>query len=233
MSSSTQSAGGERDFRWRGQPWAVARVHVLFAVALLACGVARWMSVRSAGWVSAVSDAACAVLLFAAWRACLRFERRYGLEDALSRALQFAVFGACALVCYRFARAEWVNELATRAYSPDSAAQARLFALHGASFAFVLALMAALDARAWSARIQLQLDSVERVKTKSMLHFDLLVCTVIAGATVWAWTMRESTWPWPLFSLAALVPAGALHAWSTARAVERYRGKVPDAPRTR
>lgn len=233
MSASSGVAPGERDFRWRGQPRAIARVHVLFAVALLACVVARLISVRSAGWVSTVCDAACALLLFAAWRSCLRFERRYGLEDALSRALQFAVLGGCALVCVWLARAEWVSELAARAYSPDFAAQARLFALHGASFALVLAWMAALDARAWSARIQLQLDSVERVKTKSMLHFDLLVCTVIAVATVWAWAMRESTWPWPLLSLAALVPAGALHAWSTARAVERFRGKVPDAPRTR
>jgi len=233
LNPSSGVAAGERDFRWRGQPWAVARVHVVFGVALVACVVARLISVRSAGWLSTASDAACASLFFSAWRACLRFERRYGLEDALSRALQLAVLGACAMVCHRIARAEWVNELATRAYSPDSAAQARLFALHGASFAFVLALMAALDARAWSARLQLQLDSVERVKTKSMLHFDLLLCTALAGASVWAWTMRETAWPWPLLSLAALVPAGALHAWSTARAVERYRGKVPDAPRTR
>lgn len=233
MNPSSGVAAGERDFRWRGQPRSVARVHALFAVALVACVVARVLVERTSGWVSTASDAACALLVVAAWRVCLRFERRYGLDDLLSRTLQIALLVACVAMFVALARGEFVRELETRALAEDSAAQAALFALHGAGFAFVVALLAGLDARAWSARIQLQLDSVERVKTKSMLHFDLLLCTAIAGATVWAWTMRETAWPWPLLSLAALVPASALHAWSISRAVERYRGKVPDAPRTR
>lgn len=205
----------------------------MFAVALVVCVAARLFAERDVGWVWSVSDAACATLLVAVWRACLRFARRYGLDDPRSRALELALLGACAGVLGALPRSEHTLDLALRAQAEDAAAQAELFALHGASFAFVLALVAALDARAWSARIKLQLDSVERVKTKSMLHFDLLVCAAVAGATAWAWALRENTWPWPLLSLAALVPAGALHAWSTARAVERYRGKVPDAPRTR
>jgi len=233
LSPSKASSTGERDFRWRGEPRAVARVHAVFAAALVACVVARVVAQRSSAWVSSVSDAVCVLLAILTWRGCTRFARRYGLDDPLSRTLQIALVGACVGLCVVLARADVVGELESRVHAGDRAAQAAFFALHGAGFALGSALLAALDARAWSARIQLQLDSVERVKTKSMLHFDLFLSAAFSGATAWAWALRETSWPWPLLSLAALVPASALHAWSTARAVERYRGKVPDAPRTR
>lgn len=231
---------GEKDFRWRGRPrgmWHLLDGAHVAAIALLFAPSA-WSGLGGVFDGSAKGLAQQVVALIAAAGALAlagglrwRWQRRYGLDGGF----EFALASLPTLAALAFAPVLRVAALAL----PGQALAGRLHASWGHSrgpwFPVVVWLgltfiaLWALQARAWRARIALELDSVERVRTKAEMHAYAMVIAVALTALLLL--RSEALSAYAPFALCALPPLLGAHRWLTARAVERYRGKVPDAPR--
>lgn len=241
---------GESDFRWRGA--AVSRIEALsdavFALALTLIVVAldppSTFAQLTEAFVQAPVFAACFAFLAWCWLIHFRFHRRYGLEDLATTWLNLALLFLILLYVYplRFLASflyqalvlqrGWTITDAQGVTLPlfESQQQVRwLMWIYGAGFSAIFLILAALYARAWRLRAALELDSVERVITKSALHSHLLSAGV--GVLSIAISAMDERW----VGLSGMVygvlgPLHFAHGLATRRAVERYRGKIPDAP---
>jgi hypothetical protein len=242
---------GESDFRWRGA--AVSRIEALsdavFALALTLIVVTleapRTWAQLSETFVQAPVFAACFAFLAWCWLTHFRFHRRFGFEDLPTTWLNLALLFLILLYVYplRFLagflyealvlQRGWTIQDASGRNLPlfESREQVRwLMWIYGAGFAAIFGVFAALYACAWRARAQLQLDSVERVITKSALHSHLLSASV--GLVSIAISVLDEEWV--AFSgmfYGILGPLHFVHGLSVRRAIERFRNKIPDAPR--
>ncbi len=244
---------GEADFRWRGA--AVSRIEALsdavFALALTLIVVTldapRTWAQLSETFVQAPVFAVCFAFLAWCWLTHFRFHRRFGFEDLTSTWLNLALLFVILLYVYplRFLAGFLYEALVLQrgwTVQDESGRSLQLFEsreqvrwlmwIYGAGFAAIFGLFAALYACAWRARARLQLDSVERVITKSAMHSHLL--SVGVGLTSIAISAIDADWT--AFSgmfYGVLGPLHYAHGVAVRRAVERFRGKVPDAPRER
>lgn len=241
---------GERDFRWRGA--AVSRMEGLsdavYALAMTTVVVSlppphTWSELHSTLRQAPAVAIGCALLAWL-WMLQVRFQRRFGLQDRTTSWLNFGLLFLVLLYAYplRFLIGHFYDVLllgrgattdSPRAIAPlfQSAEESRQWMLiYGGGFTAIFALFAALYARAWRLRADLELDSVERVLTKSAMHAHLL--SVGVGAASMA--IASSSAEWSALSrwlYCALGPLHIAHGWLTRRAVDRYRGKVPGAPK--
>lgn len=241
---------GERDFRWRGA--AVSRIEALsdavFALALTLLVVTleapRSWAQMSEIFVQAPVFAVCFAFLSWCWLTHFRFHRRFGFEGLGSTWLNLALLFLILLYVYplRFLAGFLYEALVLgRGWTVEdgsggvvrqfeSREQVRwLMWIYGAGFAAIFGVFAALYACAWRARLELQLDSVERVITKAAMHSHLLS----AGVGLISVTISALNAEWVAFSgmfFGVLGPLHFVHGLATRRAVERYRGKTPDAP---
>lgn len=251
MSSRTPALlAGERDFRWRGA--AVSRIEALsdavFALALTLIVVAlsppRTFAELREAFVQVPVFAVCFAFLAWCWLIHFRFHRRYGLEDLATTWLNLALLFLILLYVYplRFLASFLYQALVLgRGWSVTDAAGATqplfetqeqirwLMWVYGAGFSGIFLVLAALYARAWQLRAALELDSVERVITKSALHSHLLSAAV--GLVSIAISLFDARWTaYSGVVYAVLGPLHFAHGMATRRAIERYRGKTPDAP---
>ncbi len=241
---------GESDFRWRGA--AVSRIEALsdavFALALTLIVVALDPPLTFAQWREALVQvpvfAACFAFLAWCWLVHFRFHRRYGLEDLATTWLNLALLFLILLYVYplRFLASFLYSALVLqRGWSAadaggvvqplfESGEQVRwLMWIYGAGFSAIFLVLAALYARAWRLRAELELDSVERVITKSAVHSHLISAGV--GLFSIAVSALDASWvPYSGMLYGVLGPLHFAHGAATRRAVERYRGKTPDAP---
>ena len=241
---------GESDFRWRGA--AVSRIEALsdavFALALTLIIVSlappRTFAELSAAFVQAPVFAVCFAFFAWCWLIHFRFHRRYGLEDLATTWLNLALLFLILLYVYplRFLASFLYQALVLQrgwnvtdtqgVAQPlfESREQIRwLMWIYGAGFTSIFLVLAALYARAWRLRAELELDSVERVITKSALHSHLLSACV--GALSIVVSVIDTRWvAYSGMVYAVLGPLHFAHGLATRRAVERYRGKTPNAP---
>jgi uncharacterized membrane protein len=239
------SAGGERDFRWRGG--SVARIEGLadcvFALALtlivVSLEVPRSYAALIELFVQVPVFAVCFALLMMLWFIHFRFHRRFGLEDRATLLLNALLLFLVLLYVYplRFmasllynglilGRTQGAFESLTQMTFGDAQ---RLMLIYSGGIALIYVVFAALYARAWRARSALELDSVERVRTKGELHGHLLSASI--GVLACLIAAADETWIAAAgFTFALMGPVHALHGRLVRRAVERYRGKVPGAP---
>jgi uncharacterized membrane protein len=234
---------GERDFRWRGG--SVSRIEGLsdcvFALAMtlivVSLQVPRSYAELVEAFVQAPVFAVCFAFFLWTWSMHFRFHRRFGLEDRGTLVLDALLLFLVLLYVYPLrAMASFLYDALVLGRGGDAAflhdrheAQV-LMLVYSGGFVLLSSVFASMYARAWSKRIEMELDSVERVLTKSELHAHLLSAAVGLSSFALAAFDARFVAPagWIYFLLA---PLRALHGWSTGRAVERYRGKIPDVPR--
>lgn len=247
IGGSVFGEGGEKDFRWRGGN--VSRIEGLsdavFALALTLIVVSLEVP-RSYGelieiFVQLPVFAACFALLVMLWFVHYRFHRRFGIEDRVTLLLNALLLFLVLLYVYplRFMASFLYNGLILRrdsgsyeSFHTMTFADARtLMMLYSVGIALIYGVFATMYARAWSLRLKLELDSVERVRTKGEMHAHILS----AGLGLFSFALAAWSERWvPLagWSYCLMGPVHGLHGWLTGRAVERYRGKVPGAPMT-
>jgi hypothetical protein len=250
MTGLRTNLAAERDFRWRGKE--VSRVEALsdcvFALALtllvVSLEVPRTYGELAEAFVQAPVFAVCFAILAWCWLIHYRFHRRFGLHDLGTTWLDLALLFLILLYVYplKFLFSFVYNvailgrEIATTdahgaaASMFEREAQVQhLMWIYGAGFVAIFLTYAALYARAWSKRLELELDSVERVLTKSAIHSHLASAAVgLVSIVVCAVNPRWAGWAGMLYGV--LGPLHFVHGSLTRRAVERYRGKVPGAP---
>jgi uncharacterized membrane protein len=239
-------AGGEQEFRWRGG--AVSRLEGLsdavFALALtlliVSLEVPRTFDELRAAFEQLPVFAACFTILALCWFHQFRFHRRYGLEDVTTIVLDLALLFVILLYVYPLkflCRFLWLlasgrSQLATGGDHPmlhDTHDIQQLMVIYGLGYTAVYALLAALYWRAWSLRLVLELDSAERVITKSALHAHL-ASAAIGVLSVAIALARPSFAGWAGMTYFLLGPMHWIHGVLTGRALARYRGKIPGAP---
>jgi uncharacterized membrane protein len=233
--------GGEGDFRWRGG--SVSRLEGLsdavFALAMtlivVSLDVPATYGELKELFVQAPVFAACFALLLATWFFHYRFHRRFGFEDTRTILLDALLLFLVLLYVYplRFMASFLYNGLILRrdeGYAGMSWDQARaLMVIYGLGFAAIYGVFALLYAHAWSKRLALELDSVERVLTKAEVHGHLISVAVALLSVAIA--LLGGRWLAVAgFAYFLMGPLHGLHGWLTGRAVARYRGKVPDGP---
>jgi uncharacterized membrane protein len=236
---------GERDFRWRGG--SVSRLEGLsdavFALALtllvVSLKVPASFEELIAVFVEMPVFAACFTLLMVLWFYHYRFHRRFGLEDRPTIVLNAVLLFLVLLYVYplRFMASFLYNTLILRraegafeSFRQLSWYDSRqLMLIYSAGVVLIYAVFAALYARAWSLRAELELDSTERVLTKGELHGHLISLGIGALSFVLAYWRAELV-PIAGFIYVLMGPAHGVHGYLVGRAVERYRGKVPGAP---
>lgn len=241
---------GEPEFRWRGA--AVSRIEALsdavFALALTlivtTLEAPRTWAQLSETFVQAPVFAVCFAFLAWCWLTHFRFHRRFGFEDLATTWLNLGLLFLILLYVYplRFLagflyealvlQRGWAIQDASGRSVPlfESREQVRwLMWIYGAGFSAIFGMFAALYGCAWRARAELQLNSVERVITKSAMHSHLMS----AGIGLVSIAISVVNEQWVAFSgmfFGVLGPLHFVHGLATRRAVERYRGKTPDAP---
>jgi len=241
---------GERDFRWRGA--AVSRIEGLsdavFALALTlivaSLSPPRTWEELQATFLQMPAVAIGFVFLSWFWLLHFRFHRRFGLEDLTTTWLNLGLLFLILLYVYplRFLIGflydvlvlgrGWTTTDSSGADAPlfRSAAEIRkLMLIYSSGFTAIFLMFSALYARAWKFRLELELDSVERVRTKSAMHSHFLTAGVGLTSIVLA-SWNERWVPLSGWLYCSLGPLHFAHGWLTGRAVERYRGKVPGAP---
>ena len=241
MRPTSLFGSGERDFRWRGA--SVSRIEGLsdgvFALALTLIVVALEVPTSYAElielFVQVPVFAACFTLLVVLWFVHHRFHRRFGLEDTRTLLLNALLLFLVLLYVYplRFMAEFLYNALLLRRVAPSASmswSEARtLMLIYGAGVVSIYGVYALMYAHAWSKRAELQLDSVERVLTKSEMHAHLLSAGI--GVVSIAIAAANAAWiPYAGFAYALMGPVHGVHGWLTGRALERFRGKVPGAP---
>lgn len=242
--------GGEPDFRWRGGN--VSRIEALtdavFALSLTLIVVTlepprTWLELRET-FVQTPVFAACFAVLAWLWLTHYRFHRRFGLEDLGTTWLNFALLFLIVTYVYplRFLAGFLYSVLVLRrGWTVDDGAGGRaalfesneqiqqLMWIYGGGFAAIFLCFAALYGRAWRLRAELELDSVERVRTKAAVHSHLLSAAVgLISASIAAFDARWAGVSGVFY--AVLGPLHFVHGLATARAVERFRNKTPGAP---
>ena len=240
------AVGGEKEFRWRGL--AVSRLEGLsdavFALALtlliVSLEVPRTYDDLRVAFEQLPVFAACFTILALCWFHQFRFHRRYGLEDVTTIVLDLALLFVILLYVYPLkflCRFLWLLassrvELATSGdhpmlHGPDDVAQ--LMVIYGLGYTAVFGLLAALYWRAWRLRLVLELDSAERVITKSALHAHLASAAIgVLSVAIALASPNLAGWAGMTYFL--LGPMHWIHGVLTGRALARYRGKIPGAP---
>jgi uncharacterized membrane protein len=172
----------EVQFRWRGNE--VSRVEgftdAVFAFAVTLLVVALEVPHTFEGLLDVVRGfpafVICFTLLMLFWNAHYTYHRRYGLDDAFSRALTMAIL---VLVLFFVYPLKFLFTMLTvmmfdlnLADAPhiESPEQAReLYVIYGLGFAGVWSLYAMLYAHAWRRRAELALDAAEMLHTRASL----------------------------------------------------------------
>ncbi len=233
---------GDREFRWRGQ--SVSRIEGLsdavfalaFTLIIVTLEVPKTFAALLDVFRAVPAFTVCFASLALCWWHHYRFHRRYGLEDGWTTLFNLAFLFVILLYVYplrflfdllfamvRVGPAAASENVIAREQIPT------LMIVYGIGFCAVFALLAALNARAWQLRLELELDSVERVLTKSALHGHLASVAIgVVSIAVVSFDRDLAGWAGMLYGL--MGPVHGIHGVLTGRAVARYRGKLPGAP---
>jgi uncharacterized membrane protein len=214
----------EAEFRWRGNE--VSRVEGLadavfgFAVTLLV--VALEVPRTYEGLMDVVRGfpafVICFVLLMLFWNAHYRYHRRYGLEDVFTRVITMAILVLVLFFVYplkflfTFVTGQMFGIQLLNAPTLAGSWQVdSLYFIYGAGLAGTWGLYAALYAHAWSKRVELELNPVELLHTRSALNENLIYVIVCMMSIVLAAASDSDGAPGFVYFL--LGPLQALNGW--------------------
>lgn len=217
---------GERRFRWRGGDVSrlEAIVDTAFAFALTLLLVTTDAPMTYDGLIEVFVQLPVLLvtftLLILVWHEHFVLHRRYGLEDALTRVLNFAALFLVLVYVFPLKflfhtlwnqlvlGRDWKHVAADGTVEPVMRSMADfqvLMALYGLGGAAVFGLFALLFRRAWRMREALGLDAVEAELTRGSVRGNLvsvgvsLVSVLIAatgpGAVPWAGCAYGLMWP--------------------------------------
>jgi uncharacterized membrane protein len=224
----------ERYFQWRGQH--VSRLEGLsdavFGFALTLLVVASEVPRTFDGLARVLRDfpafVACFALLMLFWNEHYRFFRRYGLEDWLTRCLNYVILLLVLFSVYplKFLFSSWFSGWFGGSMDDSFSTPSQLrfvYRIYGGGFACIWAAYALLTWHALRLRDSLRLNAVEVVLTKLELNGFLInigVCLLSIGLT---FTNVHLAVPGLIYSLLGplLAANGFWHGAKVTRLVER------------
>jgi uncharacterized membrane protein len=184
-----RNVGRSTHFRWRGQE--VSRIEALsdsvfgFAITLLVVSleVPKTFAELAETMRGFGAFAISFVMLFLVWYNQYRFFRRYGLQDAITVALNGALLFVVLFYVYplkflfSFLMNEWTNDgaevrLANGTFAPMAAGNdlATLMVIFGVGYVAVFSVFTLLNAHAYRRRTQLELDALEMFDTRGTIQ---------------------------------------------------------------
>lgn len=212
-------------FRWRAGE--ITRLEafcdVVFGFALTLLVVSLEVPRNYAELMAAVRGfvpfAACFAQLVLIWRAHYRFSRRYGLEDPQTVFLNVLLLFLVLFYVYplKFVFTMLFSELTGsdmgRVTSFHEASV--LMRIYAAGFTAVFVLFALMYLRAYKLRNELELNSVETLKTRFSIQENALMAAV--GVVSFLLALKNPAWSG--FWYFVLGPALALHGWIYGRPI--------------
>ena len=236
---------GEKRFRWRGGD--VSRlegiVDAAFAFALTLLLVSTEMPAHIGElkefFIQLPVLLVTFVLLILVWHEHFVFHRRYGLEDPLTRLLNFAVLFLVLVYVYplKFLFHLLYNHLVLgrpgdyRSEIPvlsGAGDMQLLMMLYGAGVLALFGLFALMFRRAWRLREALGLDPVEQELTRGAMRSQLLSAGV-AGISVLVAAADEGWGAWSGIAYFLMWPTQWWNGVRTGRAVERLEQAAASA----
>lgn len=179
---ATHNVLADRDFRWRGTE--ISRLEgfsdavFAFAVTLLVVSleVPRTFIELMTAMRGFAAFAICFAILAQIWFKHYRFFRRYGLQNS------WAVFLNCLLLFFVLFYVYPLKFLFSGLFSSygriDSEEARILFVIYGAGYAAVFGVFVLLHLEAWRQRDALDLNPLERLKTKHSIIEQIAMVTI-------------------------------------------------------
>lgn len=128
------------------------------------------------------------------WSGHNRWSRHYGLEDGITIFLTLCLIFIVLLFLYPLklvfsALFSWVTGgwIPSQFEISSQREMADLFIVYGLGFAAIALIIALLDARAWSKRMNLHLDDAEQLRTREDIITWTLMCGTGALSAMFAW----------------------------------------------
>lgn len=213
----------EKDFHWRGRE--VSRLEgfsdAVFAFGVTLLIVALEVPHTYAGFLEMLTGfpafVASFALLMVFWNSHYRYFRRYGIEDAYSRYVTYAILLLVLFSVYpvKFLFSAWLGGHHGDTQPIQTVAQFKTISVFfGLGLASIFALFAALYWHALRLRAVLQLTNVETVRTRQ----SFVACLISVGSALAA-VAFASTRSIPLVVMSAwvyaLIPVGLVinHTW--------------------
>lgn len=233
----SSSASADPDFRWRGGE--VTRLEALsdgvFAITISLLVITLEVPANFSALSELIAQLpvflASFLILMAAWRAHFLFFRRFGLDDGATQALnaiflflilffafplKFMAMFLWAVITGTDTTAMFAAPEGALATDDPMAQRAKMLIYLGLGVMGLFGSLAALSARAWAAREELQLNPVERAMTLSSLVRLLIPVAVALIGLLVVWSGAQPGVAGICYFM--LVPLLVAHAfWARAR----------------